>query len=423
MSDEYSGTPSADSYYERLGTDRTASDDDIDTASKVAKRAIHPDNNSSEQATAEREFDRVTDAGDVLTDSDSRAAYDTFIKDQGPETGTELYEQWDSEGRPGSPAEWLAEPRATNTATTTTDSTTTTTADSTTTTADATGTGEPASDQSGWTQPGESGEQRGDRRGWSEDEWNARARTRDGRRGAGEPEGADASATRPGSDTDDDNRQTTVRTGADAAEQAGGETTIPTGDAVAGEEAAADATTGTTTTASSSRSPRSVLNKDPEEMYSEYVLESEPEWRADSPDGDMGQSDRGASTAEGRRVTASAAPAPLARLLAGVVGGPLAPLLTVAAPKSRRLRGVAVAALIGVAVVLGPVGEALVLLPLVVFPRVGPWLFGTLAAAAAVVPGIMSLAFPAIGWLALAIVSGGYFLLIRGSQLDPYASA
>ncbi|MFB6293364.1 MAG: DnaJ domain-containing protein, partial [Halonotius sp.] len=130
MSDAYSGTPSADSYYERLGVDRAASDDDIDTASKLAKRAVHPDNNSSEQATAEREFDRVTDAGDVLTDSESRAAYDTFIDDQGTETGTELYEQWDAEGRPQPPTEWLAQPRSTDTATPTTDSTTTT-ADST----------------------------------------------------------------------------------------------------------------------------------------------------------------------------------------------------------------------------------------------------------------------------------------------------
>ncbi|ERH02605.1 MAG: DnaJ-class molecular chaperone with C-terminal Zn finger domain protein, partial [Halonotius sp. J07HN6] len=135
MSDAYSGTPSADSYYERLGVDRSASDDDIDTASKRAKRAVHPDNNSSEQATAEREFDRVTDAGDALTDSESRAAYDTFVEEQGPDTGTELYEQWDAEGRPQSPSGWLAQPRSTDTTTATADSTATTTADSTATTA------------------------------------------------------------------------------------------------------------------------------------------------------------------------------------------------------------------------------------------------------------------------------------------------
>ena len=112
MPDSYDGTPSADSYYERLGVDPDASEETITRASKLAKRTLHPDNNSSEQATAEREFDRVTDAADALTDSESRAAYDTFLDDQGPATGTDRYEEWDAAGRPKSPTAWLSEPRS-----------------------------------------------------------------------------------------------------------------------------------------------------------------------------------------------------------------------------------------------------------------------------------------------------------------------
>ena len=132
MSEGYSGTPSAASYYERLGVDPDADSEAISKAGKRAKRAVHPDSNSSEQATAEREFDRVTDASSALTDSDSRAAYDTFINEQGPETGTDQYEQWDADGRPRPPAEWLSQPRSSGSVSTTSTSSTTTTSASTT---------------------------------------------------------------------------------------------------------------------------------------------------------------------------------------------------------------------------------------------------------------------------------------------------
>ena len=425
MSDAYSGTPSADSYYERLGVDRAASDDDIDTASKLAKRAVHPDNNSSEQATAEREFDRVTDAGDVLTDSESRAAYDTFIDDQGTETGTELYEQWDAEGRPGSPTEWLAQPRSTDTATPTTDSTTTTADSTASTTADGTTTGaDPGGDQSGWTQP-EAGD---DREGWSEDEWNTRGRTRDEQRTAGEPDatatgGADgttADAATGASETADDSGRTTVHTGETATAE---ETTIPTGEAAAGEPVAGETTT---TETSPNQATQSVLNRDPEEMYSEFVLDSDPEWEAASADDTAGGSGGHTGVAGGRGV-AAVVPAPLARLLAVIVASPLGRILAVAAPRNRLVRGVVSVALVALAVAagsaLGAAGSALVLAPLVVFPRLGPWLFGALAAATAVVPATMPLAVPAAGWLALAGVAGGYYLLVWRSRLDPYASA
>jgi len=433
MSDEYSGTPSADSYYERLGVDRAAGDDEIDTASKLAKRAVHPDNNSSEQATAEREFDRVTDAGDALTDGESRAAYDTFIEDQGPETGTELYEQWDADSRPQPPTEWLAQPRSTETTTTTdstattTDSTTTATADSTTTaTADSTTTEadtaahDPDGDQPGWTQPEE-----GDRRGWSGDEWNTRARTPEGQTDAGEPEGTatggeDGTATDAatmGSETADNDQRTTVHTG-ETATATDEETTVPTDDAAAAAQAAGD----TASETPPKRSARSVLNRDPEEMYSEFVLDSDPEWGTDSTDDTAERAKRRDSVAGGRGV-AAAVPAPLARLLAVIVASPLGGMLTVAAPQSRLLRAVAAAVLVGVGVAAGPVAGAVALLPLVVFPRVGPWLFGTLAAATAALSGVPELAVPASGWLALAACAGGYYLLVRGSRLDPYASA
>jgi len=134
MTDSYGGTPSAASYYERLGVDPDAGDEEINRASKLAKRAVHPDNNSSKQAAAEREFDRVTDAADALTDSDGRAAYDTFIDDQGPEIGTARYEEWDAADRPKSPIAWLSEPRSSgssSTASTTNNTTSRTRADAT----------------------------------------------------------------------------------------------------------------------------------------------------------------------------------------------------------------------------------------------------------------------------------------------------
>ncbi|TQQ83780.1 J domain-containing protein [Halonotius terrestris] len=359
MSDSYEGTPSADSYYERLGVERSASDEEVNRASKRAKRAVHPDNNSSEQATAEREFDRVTDASDALTDSGSRAAYDTFIDDQGPDTGTELYEEWDAGGRPRPPSEWLSEPRSASSSTTTSASATTTT-DST------------ATDTS-------------------------RARTQEERR------------------PNQRQRRSEQRT----TEQAGRAAADATADAT-GQQAAAEGDTAgdnTTPSATPNRAPESVLGEDPEEMYSKYVLDSDAEWGSpEAAPAGTSQQDSNEDT-----VTARYVPTPIDRFVRVVVNTPLGSLLAVSIPKSRLLRGAIAVVWLAVAVVFGPVVELLAGLPFVLFPRIGPWLYTPLAAVVLLAPTAVPLETSAGVVAVLVLFSIGYYLLVRGSRLDPYA--
>lgn len=64
-------------YYEVLGIQKSASDDDIKKAYRKLAKQYHPDLNPGDQ-TAEAKFKEVNEAYEVLSDSDKRARYDQF---------------------------------------------------------------------------------------------------------------------------------------------------------------------------------------------------------------------------------------------------------------------------------------------------------------------------------------------------------
>jgi molecular chaperone DnaJ len=65
-------------YYELLGVERGASEEDIKKAYRKAAMAYHPDRNR--EAGAEAKFKEVAEAYEVLRDPDKRAAYDRYGK-------------------------------------------------------------------------------------------------------------------------------------------------------------------------------------------------------------------------------------------------------------------------------------------------------------------------------------------------------
>lgn len=64
-------------YYETLGVDRAASDDDIKKAFRKLAMKYHPDRNAGDK-TAEQKFKEINEAYDILKDGEKRAAYDRF---------------------------------------------------------------------------------------------------------------------------------------------------------------------------------------------------------------------------------------------------------------------------------------------------------------------------------------------------------
>src|SRR5262245_53714057 len=63
-------------YYEVLGVQRTATQEEIKKAFRGKARLLHPDVNK--EPDAEARFKEVTEAYEVLIDADKRAAYDRF---------------------------------------------------------------------------------------------------------------------------------------------------------------------------------------------------------------------------------------------------------------------------------------------------------------------------------------------------------
>ena len=64
-------------YYDLLGVQRSASPDDIKKAYRKLAMKYHPDQNPDD-AAAEQKFKEVSEAYDVLSDGQKRAAYDQF---------------------------------------------------------------------------------------------------------------------------------------------------------------------------------------------------------------------------------------------------------------------------------------------------------------------------------------------------------
>src|SRR5437773_11210091 len=64
-------------YYEVLGIDRGAHDDEIKRAYRKLAVKFHPDKNPGDPQ-AEEKFKELGEAYDVLMDADKRAAYDRF---------------------------------------------------------------------------------------------------------------------------------------------------------------------------------------------------------------------------------------------------------------------------------------------------------------------------------------------------------
>jgi molecular chaperone DnaJ len=72
-------------YYEVLGVDRNASEEDIKKAFRTLAFKYHPDKNSDPDA--EQKFKEINEAHEVLSDQQKRAAYDHFGNRQGTPFG------------------------------------------------------------------------------------------------------------------------------------------------------------------------------------------------------------------------------------------------------------------------------------------------------------------------------------------------
>lgn len=71
----------SDDYYKVLGVDRSASDNDIAKAYKKLALKHHPDKNPDNKEAAEENFKAITEAYEVLRDSEKRKTYDQVGKE------------------------------------------------------------------------------------------------------------------------------------------------------------------------------------------------------------------------------------------------------------------------------------------------------------------------------------------------------
>ena len=79
-------------YYEVLGVERNASEQDLKSAFRRLAKDHHPDRNSGD-ASAEQKFKEIAEAYEALKDPQKRAAYDQF--------GHAAFEQGGRGGNPG----------------------------------------------------------------------------------------------------------------------------------------------------------------------------------------------------------------------------------------------------------------------------------------------------------------------------------
>ncbi len=90
-------------YYKVLGVPKTASDDEIKKAYRKLARKLHPDLNPND-AEANRKFQQLNEANEVLSDPDKRKKYDQYGKDwQHAEQFDEARRQQRSRTQSGNP--------------------------------------------------------------------------------------------------------------------------------------------------------------------------------------------------------------------------------------------------------------------------------------------------------------------------------
>ncbi|PNX96118.1 DnaJ subfamily b member 13-like protein [Trifolium pratense] len=68
-------------YYKLLQVDRNAKDDDLKKAYRKLAMKWHPDKNPNNKKEAEAKFKQISEAYDVLSDSQKRAVYDQYGED------------------------------------------------------------------------------------------------------------------------------------------------------------------------------------------------------------------------------------------------------------------------------------------------------------------------------------------------------
>ena len=65
-------------YYELLGVNKNATDDEIKSAFRKLAKQYHPDLHTGDKEEAEAKFKKINEAYEVLSDKEKRAKYDQF---------------------------------------------------------------------------------------------------------------------------------------------------------------------------------------------------------------------------------------------------------------------------------------------------------------------------------------------------------
>ncbi|XXG81216.1 hypothetical protein AAC387_Pa09g1907 [Persea americana] len=103
-------------YYKTLQVDKNAKDDDLKKAYRKLAMKWHPDKNPDNKKDAEAKFKQISEAYDVLSDSQKRAIYDQYgeegLKGQVPPPGAPNFSAFGSGGGGGGPTSFNFNPRS-----------------------------------------------------------------------------------------------------------------------------------------------------------------------------------------------------------------------------------------------------------------------------------------------------------------------